>query len=66
MYQFILNIPLWTERRKVRYTQVPGSPVSKLFYYKVSSDSLRQDSQSSYSLNKIQNVGETELSIEKI
>ena len=38
---------------------------SKLFYYKVSSEFLRQDSQSSYSFGKIQNVGETELSEEK-
>ena len=38
---------------------------SKLFYYKVSSEFLRQDSQSSYSFGKIQNVGETELSDEK-
>ena len=32
---------------------------SKLLYYKVSSEFLRQDSQSSYSFGKIQNVGET-------
>ena len=38
---------------------------SKLFYYKVSSEFLRQDLQSSYSFGKIQNVGETELSVEK-
>ena len=31
-----------------------------------SSEFLRQDSQSSYSFGKIQNVGETELSEEKI
>ena len=37
---------------------------SKLFYYKVSSDFLRQDSQSSWSFGKIKNVGETELSEE--
>ena len=37
----------------------------KLFFYKVSSEVLRQDSQSSYSFGKIQNVGETELSEEK-
>ena len=35
---------------------------SKLFYYKVFGDFLRQDSQNSYSFDKIQNVGETELS----
>ena len=39
---------------------------SRLFYYKVSSDFLRQDSESSYSFAKIQNVAETELSEEKI
>ena len=39
---------------------------SKLFYYKVSSEFLRQDSQSSYSFGKIQNVGETEVSEDKI
>ena len=39
---------------------------SELFYYKVSSEFLRQDSQSSYSFGKTQNVGETELSEEKI
>ena len=38
---------------------------SKLFYFKVSSEILRQDSQSSYSFGKIQNVGETGLSEEK-
>ena len=38
---------------------------SKLIYYKVSSEFLRQDSQSSYSFGKIQNVGETELSEEE-
>ena len=38
---------------------------SKLFYYKVSDEFLRQDSQSSYSFGKIQNVGETELFEEK-
>ena len=32
---------------------------SKLFYYKVSRGFLRQDSESSYSFGKIQNVGET-------
>ena len=39
---------------------------SKLFYYKVSRDFLRQDSQSSYSFGKIQNVRETALSKEKV
>ena len=38
---------------------------SELFYYKASSEFLRQDSQSSYSFGKTQNVGETELSEEK-
>ena len=38
---------------------------SKLLYYKVSSEFLRQDSQSSYSFGKIQNVGKTEVSEEK-
>ena len=38
---------------------------SKPFYYKVSSEFLRQDSQSSYSFGKIQNVGGPELSEEK-
>ena len=38
---------------------------SELFYYKGCSEFLRQDSQSSYSFGKIQNVGETELSEEK-
>ena len=38
---------------------------SKLLYYKVSSEFLRQDSQSSYSFGKIQNVEKTELSEEK-
>ena len=38
---------------------------SKLFYYKVSGDFLRQNSQSSYSFAKIQNVGETKSSEEK-
>ena len=35
---------------------------SQLFYYKVSSEFLRQESRSSYSFGKIKNVGETELS----
>ena len=39
---------------------------SKLIYYKVSSEFLRQDSQSSYSFGMIQNVGETELSEERV
>ena len=39
---------------------------SKLIYYKVSSEFLLQDSQSSYSFGKIQNVGETELFEEKV
>ena len=39
---------------------------SKLIYHKVSSKFLRQDSQSSYSFGKIQNVGETELAEEKL
>ena len=39
---------------------------SKLFYYKVSSEFLRQGLQSSYNFGKIQNVGETELSGEKV
>ena len=38
---------------------------SKLFYYKVSSDFLRQYWQSSCSFGKKQNLGETELSEEK-
>ena len=46
--------------------QVHGAPVPKLCYCKVSSEVLRQDSQSSYSFGKIQNVGETELSGEKV
>ena len=37
---------------------------SKLFHNKVSSEFLRQDSQSLYNFGKIQNVGETELSEE--
>ena len=39
---------------------------SKLFYYKVSSEFLRQDSQGSYCFGKIQNVGETKLSEKKV
>ena len=39
---------------------------SKLFYYKAPSEFLRQDSQSSCSFGKIQNVGETELSEQKV
>ena len=39
---------------------------SKLVYYKVSSEFQQQDSQSSYSFGKIQNVGERELSQEKV
>ena len=38
---------------------------SKLFYYKVSSEFLREVSQSSYIFGKIENVGETELSEQK-
>ena len=37
---------------------------SKLFYYKVSSEFLRQDLKSSCSFGKIQNVGDLELSEE--
>ena len=74
MWQCILNLPLWNDWSKVTYLQVHGSPVLKLFYYKVSSEYLRQDSQSSYifgnivcySFIQIQNVGETELSEQKI
>ena len=39
---------------------------SKIFYYKVSNEFLRQDSQSSCKFGKIQNIGETELSEQKI
>ena len=39
---------------------------SKLIYYKVSCEFLQQDSQRSYSFGKIQNVGETELSEERV
>ena len=39
---------------------------SNIFYYKVSSEFLRQDSQSSYSFSKIQTVGKTELSEGKL
>ena len=39
---------------------------SKLFYSKVSSGFLQQDSQSLYSFEKIQNVGGQELSKNKI
>ena len=49
----------------MKYSQIHGSPVSKPFYYKVSGEFLRQDSQSLYSFGKIQNVGEKELSEEK-
>ena len=38
---------------------------SELLYYNVSSNFLRQDSQSSYSFGNIQNVGKTELSEQK-
>ena len=38
----------------------------ELFDYKVSSEFLREDVQSSYSFGKIQNVGETELYEERI
>ena len=49
----------------VTYSQVHGSPVLKTLLLQVSSEILRQDSQSSYSFGKIQNVGETELTEEK-
>ena len=65
MYQCILNVPLWNDWSKVTYSQVHGSPVLKTLLLQVSSELLRQDSQSSYSFGKIQNVGETELSQEK-
>ena len=39
---------------------------SKLFYYKASGEFLRQDSQSSCSFGKIQNLGETKLSEQTI
>ena len=39
---------------------------SKLFYYKVSGEFLRQDLQSSNSFGMIQNLGSPELSEEKI
>ena len=50
---------------EMTHSQIHGSPVSKLFRYKVSGEFLRQDSQSFYSFGKIQNVGEKELSEEK-
>ena len=65
MYQCMLNIPLWNERCKVTYSEVLVLQCSKLFCYKVSSEPLRQDSQSTCSLGIIQNVGETELCEEK-
>ena len=39
---------------------------SKIIYYKDSGEFLRQDSQCSCSFGKIQNVGERELSVEKV
>ena len=39
---------------------------SKVFYFKVSSRFMRQDSQSSYSFGKTQNVGSVETSEEKV
>ena len=51
-----LNLEFETQNR---------SQCSKLFYSKVSSGFLPQDSQSSYSFSKIQNVGGLELSEEK-
>ena len=39
---------------------------SKVFYFKVSSEFLGQDSQSTYSFGKIQNTGGPEFSEEKI
>ena len=39
---------------------------SKLIYYEVSSEFLWQHSQSWYSFGKIKNLGETELSEEKV
>ena len=39
---------------------------ANLIYYKFSGEFLQQDSQSSYSFGKIQNVGETELYEEKV
>ena len=45
---------------------VCDSPVLKALYSKVFSEFLRPDSQSSYSFGKIQNVGDSELSEEKI
>ena len=57
----------FSNKRNV-YSRVHGSPCSKLFYCKVSSGFLRQDSQSSYSFGIIQNAGVKEklrLSLEK-
>ena len=68
MYQCILNVPLRNDLSKVTYSQIHGSPVfySKVIYSKVSSRFLRQDSQSSYSFGKIQNVGSPKLFEEKV
>ena len=51
---------------KVTYSQVHASPVLKALSFNVSSGFLRQDSQSSYSFGKVQNVGSPELPEEKI
>ena len=54
MYQCILNVPLWNDWSKVTHSQVHGSQLFKLFYYKVSNKFLQQDSKSSYIFRKIQ------------
>ena len=66
MYQHILNVLLWNDWDKVRYSQVYGSPVLKALLFQSSSGFLWQDSQSSHSFGKIQNVGDLKLSQEKI
>ena len=57
MYQCIPNVPLSNDWKKVTCSQLHGSPVLKALLFQSSSAFLLQDSQSSYSFGKIQNVG---------
>ena len=65
MYHCILNVPLRNDWHKSTYSQLHDFPVLKALFSKVSSEFLRQDSQSSYSFGRIQNIGGPELSEEE-
>ena len=69
IYQCTVNVPLWNDWSKVACSQVHDSPVLKIvicIYIHIYTYIIwRQYLQNSYSLGKVQNLGDPELSEEK-